>query len=293
MFNKANTAPLKNSNSIDRQSFSSGGFKRFGKKIYAVIAVIIVLVIAVALLVPQGVAVILLSADFTVGEKMVYETTSTIAFQTYNTSLASSPIEQQPNSGSINATQSIEVIDFDGEYYTLNHTMTMMLNDEPFSYSMTEKMNKTGYSTYIFNLGNTTQEVPNTGITSSSYLAQLISKPEVKVGDAINIPYPSISPSVGITGDLTITFKGIEDLTTPAGTYKVFRIDITSNNVSMHLPSSNISSNIDINYKTYLEYGTLRQIKSTTQLSVSYQSTIMNYTAQFTMEMMLNQHSKP
>ena len=113
---------------------------------------------------------------------------------------------------SITEQQTIEVINFDGEYYTLNHTITMTLGDKPFSFSTLEKMNKTGYSAYIFNLGNTTQEIPNTTITSNSYLTQLLNKPEVKVGDSINVPYPSISSSMAMTGDLTMTFKGFEDL---------------------------------------------------------------------------------
>jgi hypothetical protein len=207
------------------------------------------------------------------------------------------------NNASVNETQSIEVTDFDGEYYTLNHTTTMTLNDKPYSISIIEKMNKAGYSTYIFNLGNTSQEIPNTGITSNSYLAQLLSKPEVKVGDSINVPYPGVSSTMGMTGDLTMTFKGFEDLTVPAGTYKVFRIDITSNNLSMNFHPTignsslnvptNINMNIDMNYQIYMEYGTMRQIKSTMQETVSYQSATMNYTMHLTTDMTLTQHIKP
>ncbi len=55
-------------------------------------------------------------------------------------------------------------------------------------------MNKTGYSTFLVNLGNISQEeISDNNPTSSNYLAQLLSKPEVKVGDSITIPYPAQS----------------------------------------------------------------------------------------------------
>jgi hypothetical protein len=261
-----------------------------------------VVIIAVALLVPQGVAAIPLNVDYVVGEKMIYDSTVTASLQVHNSTTQPSMAGQLTNVTS-KSTQSIEVTDFDGEYYTLNRTTAVTFNDKPYSYSMIEKMHKTGYSTYVLNLGNTTQEVPTTSVTSSSFLAQLLNKPEVKVGDTIHVSYPGISENMQMTGDLTVTFGGIEDLTTPAGTYRVFKIDITSNDLSMtyKAPAGNPNINIpteikidyDMNYQIYLEYGTLREIKSTIQQTALCQSSIMTYTGQTTMEMTLNQHIKP
>lgn len=87
---------------------------------------------------------------------------------------------QAPSNVSLGLQQTIEVIDFDGEYYTLNRTSTIISDDKPYSFSILEKINKTGYSTYILDLGNATQEIPSTSITGNSYLIQLLSKPEVK-----------------------------------------------------------------------------------------------------------------
>ncbi|MCW4024797.1 MAG: hypothetical protein NWF01_07165 [Candidatus Bathyarchaeota archaeon] len=193
------------------------------------------------------------------------------------------------------------MVDFDGEYYTLNHTHTFTLNDTPFSYSMTEKMNKTGYSTYLLNLGSASQEIPNTSMTSASYLTQLLSKPEVKVGDTITIPYPNLVASMGMTGELTMTFAGIEDLTVPAGTYHVFRIDITSNDLKLSykpstgIPSLDVQTNMDINvtYQIFMEYGTMRQIKASMQETISYQSETIEYTMHLTTDTTLSEHTKP
>jgi len=186
------------------------------------------------LLIPQGAASIQLRVNYAVGEKMAYITIMTGTFESYNSTSSSQSIS--PNNFTSSASDIIEVVDFDGEYYTLNHTMA--LNGMQTSFSMLEKMSKTGFSSYVFNLGSTTQEAPNNGATSSSFLAQLLSKPEVKVGDTITVPYPSIS-GIATTGDLKITFKGYEDISTPAGTFRVFKVEMTSKNVSIHFDANN------------------------------------------------------
>ncbi len=280
--------------------------RRLGKKTYFIgAAVIAIVIITAALFIPQSGAVIPLNVDYEVGEKMVYDTSITVSMQIGNSSYSGLfGLGQLPSALTMNAQQSIEVIDFDGEYYSLNHTTTMTLSGKPFSFSIIEKMNKTGYSTYILNLGDTQQVIPSAGnINSNSYLAQLLSKPEVRVGDSITIPYPAISPYIEITGDLTMKFGGIEDLAVPAGTYRVFRIDITSNNLKMNMKPpagssslsqlTSLSMDIDIAFQIYMEYGTLRQIKSTMQETASYQSAFMNSTMQMSMDMTLNQHIKP
>jgi hypothetical protein len=279
--------------------------KRFpGKKIYLILfAVIAIAIIAATLLIPQGTATLPLNVNYTVGEKMVYDTTMTASFQHDNSTFPTGNT-LLPNSTNINMKQTIEVTDFDGEYYTLNHTMTLNTAVKPISISMIEKMNKTGYSAYLFDIGNTQQEISNNGITSNSYLAQLLSKPEVKVGDSVNVPFPSMAnSSIGITGDLTMTFKGIQDHTVPAGTYKVFRIDITSNNLQMNYKSllsnannflpANISINSEMNYQIYIEYGTMRMIKSSAQETVSTQSATVNHAMTMNTDMTLVEHNKP
>jgi hypothetical protein len=278
----------------------TGGSRRFGKKLYAVAAIVVVAVIAVALLIPQGAATIPLNVDYEVGEKMVYDTTMTLSFDDPDLT-GSYAVMGWFNDTSMSAKQTVEVIAFDGEYYTLNQTTTMMLFDKSLRVSMLQRMNKTGCSTYLFNVGGVEHEIPDTSFDSNSYLTQLLSRSEVKVGDSIDVPFPSAISSMGMTGGLTMTFRGIEDLTVPAGTYKVFRIDIKSHDLSMSYNPSmttmgmnlTTKTDIDLNYQIYMEYGTLRQIKSTMQETVSLQSSTMNYTMSLSTDMTLNEHVKP
>ncbi len=268
----------------------------FGKKTLAAIAIIAVVIIAVALFIPRGAAVIPLNVNYIVGEKMIYDTTVTGAYD-FGDSGSGFVI---PSNISFSPQQTMEVMDFDGQYYTLNHTTTMGVGSNSYSYSILEKVNKTGYSSYFFNWGNQTTEIPS-GITGGPYLTQLLSKPEVRVGDTLTIPFPSSILGSAITGNVTMTFKGFEDLTVPAGTYRVFRIDVGTGDqgVSYHIPvgssSLNFSSSVqmDMNYQVYLEYGTMRQIKSTMLETMSLQSTMINYKMNMTMTMVLKQDIKP
>lgn len=275
--------------------------RMFGKKAFVTLAAIaIVAAVALALFIPQGGATIPLNVDFNVGEKMVYDKTVTMTLDSYNMGSKAIPAL---NNMTLNS-QTIDVIGFDGENFLLNHTITMKVLDKPLSFSLTERMNKTGYSTYLLNLGNTQTEVPKGGFTSESTLAQILNRPEAKVGDSITILYPSVSSIIHTTGELTVKFNNIEDLTVPAGTYRVFRVDLTSNNLKVTfnpqtasntriaLPN-NLNITLDINAHIYIEYGTMRQIKSTMTETSTYQSSTLNMTSHTTTEMTMVQHIKP
>jgi hypothetical protein len=213
--------------------------RKFGKKLYAAIAgIIAIAVIIAALLIPQGAATIPLEVNYTVGEKMVYNTTETMSQKIYNTTMTTLPTL---NDLTINMTSTVEVVDFNGEYYTLNHTMTTMFSTslKPISMSILENVSKTGYSTYI--LPGEAPQAPS-NISSSPYLIELLNRPEVKVGDTWTVPLNIGNSSIGMTGDATMMFGGFEDLTVPAGTYKVFRVDMTSNNLAMHFSPSGSNS---------------------------------------------------
>ena len=85
MFRKVNTSPSENPNSPDRPALHSAGIKRFGKKLYAItFALIAIVIVVVALLIPQGAAAIPLNVNYVVGEKMIYNTTIAGSFNVNN-----------------------------------------------------------------------------------------------------------------------------------------------------------------------------------------------------------------
>lgn len=260
--------------------------KRIGKKLYAVAGIIAILVIAIALLIPRGVATIPLSVNYTVGEKMTYNMIETIT------------TEQIQGATSIDSTVNVEVIDFDGEHYTLNYTVTAVLNHQhPMSISYIAKVNKTGYASY-FRAGGTQQLLYN--MSSNPVLSAVLNKPEVKLGDTWQIPLSTGGTNVSVKGDLTVTFVGIQDMTVPAGTYRVFRIDFSSNNISINITiptpyNTSIQSTVEMSLsgQTYLEYGTCRQIKQTMQMQCSSQIGDSKISYSISSQMILVKHMAP
>ena len=258
-------------------------------------------VLATALLTPRGIAIIPLSVNYTVGEKMIYNTTETVTIQIDNPTISAGQMGGIPSTTSFNSTESVEVVDFDGEYYTLNHTVTLIIEQwSPISMSFVEIVNKTGFSSYFFSAG-TQQVVFNASsnpFSSNSFVSALLARPEVKVGDTWQVPMSTGNSSFGITGNLTVTFGGIQDITVPAGTYEVFKIDFSSNNLSMNLnvppnaTGTNIftTMNMSISGQKYLEYKTCREIESNIEMTHSYQIGELNVYCNCSSQTKLVQH---
>jgi hypothetical protein len=264
--------------------------KRFRKKLYAAIAIAVAAVIVIALLIPQGAAIIPLSVEYTVGERMVYDMTETMTMQMSNsTSGAALGLGGANTSVTMDLPTTVEVVDFDGEVYTLNHTSTMELLGKPVSFSYLEKVNKTGYTTILFS--GATEALGASLGSQDPVLTGILGKPEVKVGDTWEIPMNPSNASIGITGSLVLTFKGIQEKTVPAGTYKVFRVDMTSKDVGMQ--TSALSTTMSVNGEYYVEFETGRQIENNMQMTIKSQVMGVDTSITMSASTTLVQHTLP
>ncbi len=281
--------------------------RRFRKRFYVPLAAVIVIVAIVgALMIPQGAASIPLTVSYNVGEKMVYNTKDSIGYSFANSSLSNFGL----NNSTMVGQETMDVLSFDGQFYTINNTVSMTVMNRPLSVSMLEKMNNTGYSAFIYTLGNTTEDIPN-GLFDKTQFTQLLNQPVVKVGDSVTIPVSSLgnfsTSNMHATGGLTLTFKGIQSLTVPAGTYKVFRVDLTSNmatTIKLATFSQNGFNSYPLKYTTettsssiteqmYFEYGAMRQIETTTHGTSIFESSTQNYTSTITGSSILSQDINP
>jgi len=270
------------------------------KKLYALLAGIIVIVVLVAaLLIAQGFgSSIQLSLKYTVGEHMVYDTTSTLTGQQSDISLVSS-------STNYNSTEAIDVLSFDGENYALNETTVAIIENQTLPLSVTVNMSKTSYYNNFIAPGG-----PDVfyNISSNPTLAAYLTKSTANIGDVWQIPVNTGNASLGLTGEMTLKFTAIQDLTVPAGTFKTFRIDISTSNLTMHYDADYLKS-IDLslngNYTlqmtgtTYLEQGTCRLIKAdlTQQSTLTQENAThtgaITITSTIVTEKTLNQDTKP
>jgi hypothetical protein len=252
-----------------------------------------------ALLIPQGAAIIPLNVEYTVGERMVYDVTETMSMQMSNSTIGSTlGFGGTNNTLTMSMKTTVDVVDFDGEVYTLNHTLTTELLGKPLSISYLEKVNKTGYSTMLF--PGAVEALPANLSSENPILTGILGKSEVKVGDTWEIPLNANNASIGLTGSLTLTFKGIQDITVPAGTYKVFKVDMTSNNLGMHTSAASpyggttiVSITMSVSGEYYIQYDTGRQIEYTTQMTTQSQAMGINSITTISAQTTLSQYSEP
>jgi hypothetical protein len=260
--------------------------KRSRKKIYAVLGIVAVVTVASALvfafLVPQSSGTIIpLSYNFTVGDTMTYNVTA-------------NETTMGRNSVSI-MTLNMDIVSFDGENYTINETFSVSLLG-PQSYSLTEKMNKTGYFTITYISGlpagmNQTNSAGNGPLGFGTFFL----KGQARVGETWQVPMGlSNLANIGPPGNLTYKFGDIQNITVPAGTYKVFRIDVSGSNLTMSSTMAGVSfsMNMSLSGQEYLEYGTCRPIDFNLQESASSQSGGQNSTMTSYIQMILAQDSR-
>lgn len=236
--------------------------KRFGKKLYiavAAIAIIVVIVTAVMLVPPSNADVISLGVQYSAGEKLTYDVSTSISTQGANSS--SNLVSQ--------STLTVDVVSFDGETYALNYTSST--SDGGYSYSNSQiidvKASEMITVLALLPIGLQLADVETNN--TNPFVTAVFDQSTAKVGDTWQVPLTTGEPGYSQTENLTVTFKAIQDLTVPAGTFKVFRIDFSAAQTS---PSSLSTLNMDLSGQSYLEYGTCKQIQSNLQLNMSLPS---------------------
>ncbi len=263
------------------------------KKLYVLlISIIIIVVIAAALLVPPDSATVPLSLNYAVGEHMVYDSTNIVTNQIVNTSLS---LPGVTNSQSYNSTVTIDVIGSNSENYTINETITTSPNLLGHLPPLTLNISKASYyDNFMAPGGPLIFYNTSSNPTISAYLAQQT----VKVGDVWKIPVNTGSTSLGLTGEVTLTFAGLQDVTVPAGTYKTMRIEVTSNTLNLHSDGTSIISipdgmTLQLNGTSYIEQGTCRLIKADLTQLTTINSPGINRTSTMYTEKTLVEHTKP
>jgi hypothetical protein len=264
-------------------------------KIFLVIImgiVSVLLVAAVSITFPAR-AVIPLDIDFKVGEKLIYDTTTTRVYTSEENSSQSS----LPNVDSTK--EIIDVTGYDGQSYTLNHTVQNL--NQSIRTLFTETLSTTGASILHIKMGDDTVNGSGGRYAFVPNVLELLTKePQARVADSWRIPYESSSAEA--SGDLIITFYGLENLTVPAGTYNVFKVGIRSDNINVHYTvlRNGFEAKVaeDFNIQIYFEYGSLRQIKYDSQGSISIeqvgdQSFLNGIPKSVQEETVLIKHTKP
>jgi hypothetical protein len=270
--------------------------KKARRKLYvllAALAVIVVIIGGVLLVPPISGSPMQLTLNYTVGEHMVYNTTNIITNQMVNTSLSLSGIT---NSQSYNSTLTIDVANSNSENYTLKENIVILpdLLGQPLPMLTLNISKASYYDNFIAPGGPLIFSKTNSNPAIEAYLAQS----SVNVGEVWKIPVNTGNASLGLTGEVTLTFAGLQDVTVPAGTFKTMRIEVTSSVISVHSDGSSIITipdgmTLQLNGTSYIEQGTCRLIKADLTQLTTTNSPGMGSTSTMYTEKTLVEYSKP
>jgi hypothetical protein len=251
--------------------------KKLGIAVALVAVVAVALVAVVFLANPTFFAMgetVPLTFSYSEGEKMTYSMTMTMDLMGQETTET--------------GTSTVEILSVQGDTYTIR-TTTDTESSPSVSYTMT--MDKTGRITDYGSLPENVQQ----SLGSLSFLpgyGSSFPKQEAKVGESWQIPLDTEVSGVSLEGAVNCKVSEVKSLTVPAGTYNVFKMEISINNA--HASSSALGANIEMtmnaNGYVYLEKGTGRTIELLFEETVSGTSTGATVSVDLEMQMQLTEH---
>jgi hypothetical protein len=266
------------------------------RKMYAAVSAVAVVTILLASLVlaPPGESMEL-NIYYNVGEGMVYQTTGSITSAWVNTSLGSPDSTMHSYNVSINKIKPIIVLGESDYVYSVNVTQVNTLADlENHPLYQVGNVSKNPCETLLIGYA---APLLFFNVTNNPTLAAYYNKTSVRTGDVWTLQL-SGNTSMGLVGQVTITFAGIQTLTVPAGTFRTMRIEISSNVLTYDAngPSPVIRTKdmtLQFNGTTYLEQSTCRLIKADYSQITTSNAPGINSTGTLHSEETLIQYTKP
>jgi hypothetical protein len=262
------------------------------RKLYLFVVIVLIAALSGSVLLYsfRPVEAIALALQYEVGEKMTYEMDMTVGMMGVEASATMS--------------YSIEVLDKEGDIYTVRMTMELLGQGQTgTSYSMTMKITESGE---LVELVDAPEEVQQAIQQSMSYFSFMPGNgfyfplSEARVGDSWPIPINVSTEMFDFTGTMQCAITETRALTVPAGTYDVFKLEITSSDLDFALNpeyeqelNQSMDMQMTMNGYEYIERGTCRMIQANFDTTMSM--AIMNVTAtmDLSMNMQLTEHIRP
>ncbi|MCL2477814.1 hypothetical protein [Candidatus Bathycorpusculum sp.] len=242
--------------------------KKRHRSLYAIFAVlgVFIVITAAVLLISQNESsqsdssTRELRLNYAVGERMVYEHTNIATNQMPNTEL---PLPDTTNSVNSDSTLIIEVLSENSNSYTVKQTRAMTPGFGVAIPPITLSIDKASYyKNFVDPQGQFLFFNADSNPTLLAYLA----KDKITIGDVWIIPVNTGNASLGLTGEVTLTFADTQEIPVPAGIFQTMRIEITSKDLLYHSDGTILSGidgmNLQINGTSYVELGTFRAIKA-------------------------------
>lgn len=253
-----------------------------------IFAVILAIVVVVAVIAGTGLFFLNLNGEepsptgetipliysYIAGEKMIYNLTQTMDILGRKTTET--------------GTTTMEILSAQANIYTINTT----INSRYGFLSSTITMDKTGRITDFGDLNSSMQQAFGPMSSRSLIYGLGGNKSEVKVGESWQIPLSTQESYANFEGAMNCKVSEVTTLAVPAGTYNVFKLEISMSNARMS--TSLYDTNIDVTMNGegyyYVERGTCRTVESKLELKLS--GLVMGQTASMEIEMLLTEHTR-
>jgi hypothetical protein len=242
--------------------------KKSRKKLYelsgvvVVAAVLIILVIMLSVAVPQGLGeTIPYVHSYTVGQKLLYGISATVAISG----------QQVSETG----TYGMHIVSFDGENYTIDENTHMEAMGQSRDTSVTVVMNKNGQTVSGSNLPSNVESVYSMMQVSPNF-GLALNATEIKVGETIHVPLTIANSTFSMSGTMNIKVDSVENITVPAGTYKTFKLEVSTSD--LHVSTQGVDVSADLNMQVHLEYGTWQLVDLNMKMTTSGGGSSMSLT---------------
>ncbi len=220
------------------------------KKLYVLIGAVAVAAVLIAVVlgsippVPQGLGEkIPYSLSFNVGENLSYSLSATV----------NENGQQVTETGNMN----MSVVGFDGENYTINEPTHLEAEGIPLDTSVTLIMNKAGK---LVGTSNGPSELQNAYsiLQGNTMTPMFFNTSEIQVGQTYQFPISFSNSTMNISGTVNTKVADIENITVQAGTYKTFKLEISTNN--FQVTSQGNSATFSMTAQIRMDYTTCHVI---------------------------------
>ena len=252
------------------------------KKLYALLGIVLIAVlisvVVITFFVPGGLGeTIPYGFNYAVGEKMVYDLSLSVNMGGQSTS----------ETGMV----SMDILSFDGDNYTINETVSFTVQGMPQQeVSFTLRMNKFGQMTDFSGLPSEMQSIYSMfgGVPG---FGSAFNRTEARVGESWQLPMNLGNSTFNMSGTINYRFGEVQNVTMAAGTFKTFKIEISTNDV--HASMMGVSMSINMHGWIRQEYGTCRAIDMNLEATETASGQGQSMTLTVSMQMTLRQYVKP
>jgi hypothetical protein len=241
------------------------------KKLYVLIGVVAVAAVLLAVVfmlsVPQGLGeTIPFGYNYTVGERLTYSISITMD------AAAGHVVE----TGSMN----MRIVSFDGENYTIDEAVHYDVQGVSQDTSFTLIVNKAGQLVGYSNLPSNLQSTYSM-IQGTTGVGMALNRTEVRVGETVQIPLNMANSSLTLSGTANYKVGNIENVTVQAGTYKTFKIELSTSD--FHISNQGVYMSSSITGELHMEYGTCHVVDLSMQETVTGAGTTVSLTINMTL----------